>query len=192
MYNLERMSALRRRVSSILLCGLVGCAVPEAGVRPPRELLPGAPLFQRPGVWTDDQGASVTLSRWSGSTVVLGAFYASCGKTCPLTIEKLRQVDAAYRAAGRAAEFVLVTIDPGSDSPEVLRRYKEEHRLPASWHLLRGTPAQTEEVTDLLDIHVVDLGPHVVHGSRIMVFDPAGATARSFRCCDFDPAWTVQ
>ena len=185
------MSALLPRVSSILLCGLMACAAPEAGVRPRRELVPGAPLFQRPWVWTDDEGAPVTFSAWAGRPLVVAAFYASCGKTCPLTLQKLRQIDAAFRAAGREVEVAVVTIDPANDSPEVLRRYRAEHHLPARWHLLRGGAAQTEEVTDLLDIHVVDLGPHVVHGSRIMVFEPAGDVARSFRCCDFDPAWAV-
>jgi cytochrome oxidase Cu insertion factor (SCO1/SenC/PrrC family) len=123
--------------------------------------------------------------------MVVSAFFTSCGRTCPLTVEKLRRIEDAYRAAGRRAEFVLVTIDPGNDDAEELQRYKREHRLPEAWHLLRGSPEQTEALTDLLDLHVLALTDHVVHGSRIVVFDGRGAPARSFSCCSFDPSEAV-
>ena len=32
---------------------------------------------------------------------------------------------------------------------------------------------------------------HLVHGSKIVVFDGKGKVARSLSCCDFDPSQAV-
>jgi cytochrome oxidase Cu insertion factor (SCO1/SenC/PrrC family) len=172
----------------VLVVVAAACASQETVLRAP----PGGPsLFDRPWAWTDETGQAVQLSGWAGSTLVVSAFFTSCGRTCPLTVEKLRGVEEAYRAAGRQAEFVLITIDPGTDDPGALARYKREHHLPDAWHLLRGSAAQTEALTDLLDVHVLELSDHRVHSARIVVFDGRGAAALSFSCCNFDAAQAV-
>jgi cytochrome oxidase Cu insertion factor (SCO1/SenC/PrrC family) len=79
-----------------------------------------------------------------------------------------------------------VTLDPGKDTAERLRDFKRESGLPESWHLVRGTRDETDEVEDLLDIHVLDMAPHIAHDSRIAVFDGQGALVRRFDCCDFE------
>jgi protein SCO1/2 len=173
---------------AVVVLALAACASQGNAVR----TAPGGPtLFDRPWVWSDEAGQPVRLAQWAGSTLVLSAFFTSCGRTCPLTVEKLRRVEEAYRAAGRRAEFVLVTIDPGTDDPQALARYKREHHLPDAWHLLRGSAAQTEDLTDLLDVHVLELTDHRVHSARIVVFDGRGAAALSFSCCNFDEAQAV-
>jgi protein SCO1/2 len=148
-------------------------------------------LFERPWEWVDEDGRPARLAQWSGTPLVLGAFYAACGKTCPMTVSKLKAIEAAYRASGRTAEIVLVTIDPANDTPRALKAYKAEHGLPVGWHLLRGSLQQTEDFTAVLDIHVVDMTAHLAHGSRIVVFDGRGVQIRGFNCCDFDPRKAV-
>ncbi|HEY3595652.1 MAG TPA: SCO family protein, partial [Polyangiaceae bacterium] len=76
--------------------------------------------------------------------------------------------------------FVVVTLDPGNDTPEALRRYKESEHLPESWHLLTGTPETTHEFTDALDIHVMEMDVHRFHEARIVEFDGRGMPTRSF------------
>ena len=148
--------------------------------------LPRVALFEHPWVWTDEEGMVTSFARWRGSTLVLAPIYTSCSQVCPLTIGKLRRVQEALLREGRAAEFVLLTFDPAADTPERLRRFKRSEQLPAAWHLLRGSPASTQELLDLLDIHFIDMGSHIVHEPRISVFDGKGVLARSFRGIDFD------
>ncbi|HEX7454279.1 MAG TPA: SCO family protein, partial [Polyangiaceae bacterium] len=69
---------------------------------------------------------------------------------------------------------VLVTLDPSSDTPERLRRYKAEEALPASWRLLSGSKQATQELSDVLEIHVIDGGSHLVHDAKIVLFDGDG------------------
>jgi len=133
-------------------------------------------LFSYRWVWTDEQGQRVALSRWRGTPVVMTAIYTSCDNTCPRTIARLRKVYDEYQHDGRQAEFVVVTLDPVADTPEQLRHYKEERRLPAAWHLLRGDVAQTAQLGNILGVRPMEMDAHYVHESRITVFDGNGAS----------------
>jgi cytochrome oxidase Cu insertion factor (SCO1/SenC/PrrC family) len=157
----------------------VGPEISSAGQRP-------ASLFVFPWAWTDDQGKAFTFSQLQGSPFVVTTIYTSCTRTCPRTIEKLRSVYGAFRRRGVAAEFVVVTLDPGADSPERLREFKDSRKLPSAWHLLRGERRNTLALAGVLGIHVIDMEPHLVHDARIVVFDGSGMPKRSFACCDFD------
>jgi protein SCO1 len=143
-------------------------------------------LFTHPWVWTDERGEAVTFSRWRGEPLVVTAVYTECKANCPRTLGKLRAVYAAFRREGRSAQFLLVTLRPASDTPERLRRFKQSAGLPESWRLLWGNVDETHEFTDLLDIHVLDAGSHLVHDARIVVFDPEGIPVRSFGGRDLD------
>jgi cytochrome oxidase Cu insertion factor (SCO1/SenC/PrrC family) len=140
----------------------------------------GASLFAYPWVWTDELGRQVAFSRWRGETLVVSAFYASCKSTCPRTIGKLQKIQEAFRREGRAAQFVLVTLDPTTDTTEILRNLKVSAGFPETWHLLAGSVPQTRDLTDVLDIHIIDDGPHLMHDAKIVVFDERGRATRSF------------
>jgi protein SCO1/2 len=133
-------------------------------------------LFSRPWTWTDERGTSVRFDQWRGAPVIVTMVFTSCTSSCPLTIEKLRRVTDTFQGERRAATFVLVTLDPTNDTPAVLQRFKASRGLPEAWHLLRGDEAETRELEDLLQIHIID-DAHIFHDSRIVVFDGAGKLA---------------
>jgi protein SCO1/2 len=172
------------RLAHLALClGLCGCvAHTSPAVFPNRQPAStptgvGTPsLFAQPWVWRDEDDAEVRFDRWRGAPIVVTMFFTNCTSTCPLTIEKLRRVTDTFEHEGRAATFVLVTLDPSNDSPEQLRRFKTSRQLPGKWHLLRGSDEQTRELADLLQLHVLD-DSHVFHDARIVVFDRDGYLA---------------
>jgi cytochrome oxidase Cu insertion factor (SCO1/SenC/PrrC family) len=116
------------------------------------------------------------------------AVYTSCRRTGPFTIAKMRRLHERFAASGVAAEFVLVTLDPEGDTKDVLHEFRSSQDLPSSWHILRGTPEATADLADLLGIHVLSMGEHILHDARIAVFRPDGLLVRRFACCDFDEA----
>ena len=81
---------------------------------------------------------------------------------------------AELRRTGRDAQFVVITLDPERDTPARLATYKAEHGLPESWRLLVGTPNETRELAELLDVHVLDAESHLFHEAKIVVFDASG------------------
>jgi protein SCO1/2 len=164
---------------------LAGCVPPTASpgaVEAPRAI---GSLLDHPWSWTDDRGAAVRFSDWRGRPIVLAAVYTSCTRTCPRTLGALRQLASRLARDRSDAEFVIVTLDPATDTEERLRDFKRSSGLPDAWHLVRGSEAATAGVADLLDIHVLSMDAHVMHDSRIAVFDTRGALSSRFDCCDF-------
>jgi protein SCO1 len=177
--------SLRGAAAVLIALAAGGCAAPASsgGAVSPEHAKES--LFAHRWTWTDDHGSVVRLTREHGTPIVVTTIYASCMATCPRTVEKLRTVDEAFRRAGRPALFVVVTLDPVSDTPAQLQEFRSARRLPDTWLLLRGSEAQTQALTDLLDVHVLTMEAHIVHEAKIVVFDADGHPRRSFACCDF-------
>jgi protein SCO1 len=118
--------------------------------------------------------------------LVVTAIYTSCTERCPLTVEKLKRVDEAFRRHHVDDQVVLVTLDPERDTVERLRRFKAARNMPPSWHLLRGDLEQTREVARSLRLSAVYDDGHIDHDVRIAVFDRDGRLVRSFEGWSFD------
>jgi protein SCO1/2 len=166
----------RARISIALAAALAGgCAQdtwkPSA---PPSAAQARTSLFSYPWVWLDDRGERVAFSQWRGTQVVVAAIYTSCQETCPRTLGRLREVYEQFARDNRRAEFVVVTIDPETDTPRRLRELRHSRGLPDTWHLLTGGSAETQQLADLLGVHVMQMEAHVVHDSKIMLFDADG------------------
>jgi protein SCO1/2 len=144
-------------------------------------------VFQFSWHWQDEHSKAVDLSRWRGAPLVVTMIYTSCKLRCPMTISKLKKLDAAFTKGGLRAHFVLVTLDPGNDTSDRLLGYKTSHHLPVdTWHLLRGSEAQTKELRRLLNVRTLDDGSHIDHDVKIRIFDSAGILAGSYDGWHFD------
>jgi protein SCO1/2 len=146
----------------------------------------GTSLFQQPWRFRDERGGDVMLSRWRGAPIVLTMGYTSCGTRCPIVIDKLQRVAKRYAAARRKAEFVLVTLDPERDRPEVLESFKHAQGIRGdNWHLLSASPATTRALVHFLGLRVTYDDPHIDHETKIFLFDGAGNLARTLRGWNF-------
>jgi protein SCO1 len=170
---------------------MLACAPVKATADVTRETVAessSASLFQEPWRWTDEHGELVTFSKWRGSPLVVAMFFRSCTERCPLTVEKLRRIEAAFAKKKQPAQFLLVTLDPHTDTPSRLLAFKEgEHLSESSFHLLNGGDAETRALGRLLGVHpsANDEG-HIDHEVRIVVFDAQGILTRSFVGWVFD------
>jgi cytochrome oxidase Cu insertion factor (SCO1/SenC/PrrC family) len=171
----------------MIALALAGCSetssAPAASpARPPTAAAgPRSSVFRHAWIWTDDRGERVALSRWRGTPLVIAAVYTSCVEICPLTVAKLRTIYRQLEQAGRRAEFVLVTLDPATDTQDRLQQFRRTHKLPDTWHLLSGSRHDTDQLLELLEVHVMDMDDHLVHDSRITMFDAGG-----FRTAELD------
>jgi protein SCO1/2 len=176
------VAALLNNVSCV-----VSASSPPSGVA----MTSSHSLFDRSWRWIDEYGAVAVFSQWHGGLIVVAAVYTSCTTRCPMTIQKVRAVDEAYRRAGVRAEIVLVTLDPRNDTPERLRRFKVSHDIPDRWHLLSGDESTTHEVARFLGTRAAFDDGHIDHDARISVFDQQGRLARTVQGWDFDAAAMV-
>ena len=136
-------------------------------------------LAALPAAWADDHGQSFALSTLAGHNVVLTMAYTTCHRVCPLTIKRLQQLQQDYDRRGARAEFVVIGYDPENDDAIAWRHYRERHHLTRSnWHFLVGTPAAVERTARVLGFGFWKMDQHVIHDSRILLFDEQGALVR--------------
>ncbi len=164
----------RLRNAAALICGLcIAAAAHGAG------LVGGVRLGVLPQSWLDDNGSPISLSGFTGQRVVLTMAYANCHRICPMTIASLTRLQAALDAKGEHAVFVVVGYDPENDDPAAWRHYRRSHRLDRpSWHFLTGSDADTAQLARQLHFERWKYDEHVMHDSRVLVFDTHGLLAR--------------
>ncbi len=111
------------------------------------EILPRigpAPEF----VLTNQDGQRASLSALRGKVVAITFIYTTCADTCPLLTAKMAGLQGRLGPDfGPRVQFLSITVDPGLDTPEVLKRYAERHGAQgAGWAFLTGTPSEIRAV----------------------------------------------
>jgi protein SCO1 len=134
-------------------------------------------LYQIPGTWTDQNGRPFALSSLRGSPVVLVLFYGTCDSVCPTVVRDAKKVEALLPEADRRrTRFVLVTIDPATDSPEHLLAYARQNALDLSrWALLNGSPEQVRVLANAIGFKYRSTGSgQYSHTIRLNLLDREG------------------
>ncbi len=148
-----------------------------------------AGILDVPGAWRDDNGASVSLAQWRGRYTVLTMSIGACTRVCSVTLRRMQELQAIADRRGLDIEFVVVSLDPASDTPQAWREYRAEHALArGNWHFLGGSEAATRRVAKLLGISYWSYDEHVLHDFRIALLGPDGAIRRSLKWADDDPS----
>ena len=137
-------------------------------------------LYQLDAKWTDDAGRSVQLAALRGKPVVLAMFFASCEYACPIIVSEMKRLRDTLPAAVREqTQFVLVSFDTVRDTPAALKAYRERMALDAGvWTLLRGEPADVQELAMLLGVkYKQDARGQFSHSNLITILNPEGEIA---------------
>ena len=130
----------------------------------------------------DADGAPVGLSDLHNKVVVLYFIYAGCPGLCPLHGAKIAEVQQAVNVAGMKdrVQFVAVTTDPASDTPEMMTRHGETYGLdPENWMFLTSGPDQPEDTTRKL----AEQFGHSFSTVTLTLAPPTGGMA-SEPCCE--------
>lgn len=138
-------------------------------------------IYRAPMVWQDETGASFVLSHWKGKRVIITMWYTTCWSRCPITLQKLKEIQKRFDDCLQQAEFVLVTLDPRQDTPQTLARFRKSYGLTASnWHFLRGSEADTRKLASLLGFgKYQNMGDGILHTLKISRVNEAGEIART-------------
>lgn len=80
-----------------------------------------------------------------GKIVLFNMMYAVCTGICPGNTANLREVQAALGSRlGRDVFMVSMTLQPESDTPEVLSDYVESYGIKPGWLFLTGKPKEMD------------------------------------------------
>ena len=134
----------------------------------------------------DQARAPFGPARMRGRWTFLFFGFVNCPDVCPTTLAMLADVRAriATASAGDVPQVVLVSVDPGRDTPPVLAQYVAH--FDPSFTGVTGGPAAIETLTRALGVAVAvgapaDDGSYAVdHTAAIFLVDPAGRVAALF------------
>jgi protein SCO1/2 len=155
-----------------LLVGLAAVALAAAV-----PALASRSLYQAPLTFRTDAGETVTLEKWKGERVVLTMVFTSCQATCPLTMSKLREIQAQFDREQIDAHVVVVSFDPARGTPEKLAAYRKatDHTRP-NWTFLVGSEEDTRTLAMLLGIKY-SRNPttgDIMHDNKIVLLNGEG------------------
>jgi protein SCO1 len=125
----------------------------------------------------DQHAQPVGLDVFRGHPVLISMFYASCPDACPLLIADLQRIETELPPKVRAnLRVVLVSLDPGRDTPEVLQALARAHSVDESrWRFLRTSDDSVREIAAVLGIKYRRLPDgNFNHSSIITLLDPSG------------------
>lgn len=134
-------------------------------------------LYSIPLQWKDDQSRDTTLNAFQGKNIVLAMVYTSCRSVCPLIVSKLKKIEKAAAAKNLEIEFVLVSLDPERDSPQMLEAFRKRENLSSqNWHLLVGSAADTRKLSNLISFNYSknSLSGEIMHSNKISLLNKEG------------------
>jgi len=185
------MIGQRRALIRAIAATLVACACPIVFAHGTRanERLPvigPAPPF----LLATDAGGRLSLADLRGKVLAVTFIYATCKDSCPVLTAKMvamqRRLGADF---GARVRFVAITVDPRTDTPEVLRGYADAVGADRSgWSFLTGSPEEIGKVVRDFGAFAREASPGGVdHLYLTSLIDPKGAMRVQYLGYRFDP-----
>lgn len=133
-------------------------------------------LYQLDTPYTTDADAPFQLAQLRGRPVLLAMFFASCNYACPLIVADLTRLrDALPPALREETAIVLVSFDVARDTPEVLKKYRDDRLLDGRWTLLHGDDDAVAELAALLGVkYKQEADGQFAHSNLITVLNREG------------------
>lgn len=156
--------------------------------------LPELSIYNLPSTWTTQEGEDVELQELRGKVLVMVMVYTSCKAACPRLVADMRNIEKQVPAEDLdKVKFIMVSIDPATDTPERLKEFSKENLMEEDhWLFLRGTEEATREFATVLAVSYKKISPiDFSHSNIISVFDENGVLVHQREGLGVDNAETV-
>lgn len=143
-----------------------------------RELPPELPKFYQVPAFSllNDFNKPFGSNELKGKVYIANFMFTSCPTTCPALMEKMQKVQKRIRGVGNKAALVTITVDPETDTPNVLHKFARGlHANPFVWSFLTGNEKDIKSL--LVDGFKVPMGDGkqpmqgMVEGEEVTLFD---------------------
>jgi len=165
------------RFASLLLCACLGLSACAPAPKWHGTDVTGAmPDLQFQLV--DSQGRGATEAQFHGHVTLLFFGFTNCPGPCPTTLAQIGQALAAMGKGRSNVRVMLVTVDPGRDTPAALGRYAASF---GPW--LRGFTGEVAELERLKKAYGIHadrtmsastMEPGISHSTAVYAFDARG------------------
>lgn len=130
---------------------------------------------------TNEQGRTFGATNLRGKPYIANFVFTSCPSVCPRLTKRMAEVQERTGDLGDALHLVSITVDPETDTPEVLRAYAQKFGAdPKRWSFLTGKLDEIEPVIVkgfkmMRDKKETSPGMfEIVHGERFVLVDGKG------------------
>lgn len=157
--------------------------------------LPELSVYNLPATWTTQDNEQIELKDLRGNVLVMVMIYTSCKAACPRLVADMRNIEKQVPQEDLdKVKFVLVSIDPETDTPERLKKFSEENKMTDDqWLFLRGTEEDTREFAAVLAVSYKQISPiDFSHSNIISVFDEEGVLVHQQEGLGVDNTETVE
>ena len=136
---------------------------------------PGDSVYLLESEWLNQDSKKIYLRDLAGKKLVLSMTYTSCQHTCPTIVSNMQAIEKTLSKADRdKVRFVLVSLMPQSDTPEVLKIYANKRGLKG-WTLLSGNDGDVRMLAMVLDVKYKAVGDNeIAHSNLITILDDQG------------------
>jgi len=134
-------------------------------------------IFNLTTNWNTEEGETIQLKDLKGKTLVMVMIYTTCKAACPRLVADMRNIEAKIPKKNlKDLNFVLVSIDPETDTPKRLKAFAKENLMDdAHWTFLQGTENGVREFANVLAVKYKQISPmDFSHSNIISVFNPQG------------------
>lgn len=134
---------------------------------------------------TSDKDTPFSPGDLAGKVWVADFIFTSCPGPCPIMTRNLAGVAETLKMLSDV-HFVSISVDPETDTPEVLARYGTHYNAdPTRWDFLTGTPEAIQKVAaEAFMVGAID--DPMIHSTKYVLVDKAGQIRGYFTGTDED------
>lgn len=125
-------------------------------------------------------GSTIGPDQLKGKVWVVNFIFTTCHGPCILMSEKMAEIQKSISKTKGDVKLVSITVDPETDTPELLKAYADKMGAKDNWLFVRGTYDETQKLakqgfkmTLEKDSTAVD-GDDFIHSVKFVLVDKKG------------------
>ncbi len=136
---------------------------------------------------TNQNGDQISLNTFRGQPFVLTFIFTRCPlpNFCPRMSNNFQELQTAIKTGSDAltsTRLLSITLDPGFDTPEVLKMYAGYHHAdPQIWSFATGDEKEIDALTRAFSVYRQTEGGTISHGLATALIDKDGKIAKLWR-----------
>ncbi|MFK7114986.1 SCO family protein [Flavobacterium oreochromis] len=166
---------MKNLVLILSILSLLGCK--KAETKAENNAISQTSIFNLTSEWKTQDNKTIHLQDLKGKVTVMVMIYTTCKAACPRLVADMRDIESKMpKNKLTDLNFVLVSIDPETDTPERLKKFAKENLMDAShWTFLQGNTNTVQEFANVLAVKYKKISPmDFSHSNIISVFNKNG------------------
>ena len=134
-------------------------------------------IFNLTTKWNTEEGNTIELKELNGKVLVMVMIYTTCKAACPRLVADMRNIESQIpEELLNKLQFILVSIDPETDTPERLKEFAIENKMDDNhWTFLQGSVSGVREFANVLAVKYNEISPlDFSHSNIISLFNKKG------------------